>query len=209
VHKILALIFEKLYNKFGPQHWWPGEGLEIVLGAILTQQTSWSNVERALENLRNRGCMDLSCLNNISIEELERLIRPSGYYRQKARTIKLVISLLSKNPCPTREQLLKIRGIGPETADSILLYRFDIPIFVVDAYTLRILNRIGIFKGKNYTKCQKLFMDNLPNDSKLYNEYHALLVKLGKEYCLLKEPKCFQCPLNTLCQYFIRIERRK
>ena len=198
---ILTLIFDKLYSHFGPQHWWPGEGIEIPIGAILTQQTSWNNVEKALANLKNHKCLNISCLQSIPLADLERLIRPSGYYRQKARTIKSLISLLSTCSRPTREQLLQIKGIGPETADSILLYAFNKPIFVVDAYTFRILNRLGLFNGQNYKRCQELFMNNLPHDPQLYNEYHALLVKLGKEVCLLKNPRCFICPLIDLCIY--------
>lgn len=183
------------------------ERFEIIIGAILTQNTNWKNVEKAIFNLNKENLISIEKIKKINIKKLAELIRPSGYYNQKAERLKIIADFLSRNPIKKlkeedteklRKKLLKIKGIGPETGDSILLYAFDKPIFVVDAYTKRIFNRLG-YKEKTYEEFQKLFMDNLEKDQKLFNEYHALLVELGKSYCR-KKPLCKECPINGLCK---------
>jgi len=208
-------IYKSLYNHFGPQHWWPGEiPFEVSIGAILTQQTSWNNVEKAIDNLKKEKLLDPKKLRDVKNEKLEKLIQPSGYYRQKTKKLKNFINFLWINydgkleklfdqPIPElREQLLSVNGIGKETADSIILYATNKPIFVIDAYTKRIFHRLGITEEDDYDKLQKIFQKNLPEDTKLFNEFHALIVRLGKDYCK-KKPKCEKCPLKKNCNYFI------
>ncbi|MEK6861755.1 MAG: hypothetical protein AABY07_07330 [Nanoarchaeota archaeon] len=208
-------IYSILLKEFKPQGWWPirstyfpeeysralseEEILEICLGAILTQNTSWKNVEKALENLNKNNLIDLERLNKIDIKELAGIIKSSGYNNQKARKIKEFVKFLKSGKEVNRENLLQIWGIGPETADSILLYAYKKPFFVIDAYTKRIINRIG-FKENKYEDMQDLFVNNLQEDYKLFNEYHALLVKLGKDICK-KKPLCEKCPLNKRCTF--------
>ena len=203
-------FYEELHKKFGPQGWWPaGTALECILGAILTQSTSWKNVEKAIDNLKSEKLISVERLNLINAEELAELIRPSGYYNQKAVKIKNFISFLAEefsgsldNMFATdktllRQKLLSIKGIGPETADSIMLYAGGMPVFVVDAYTWRVLLRHGIApEVTSYGEIQELFTDSLPEDAGMYNEYHALLVKLGKDHCRKREPLCAGCPLE-------------
>lgn len=211
--KILR-IFEILFQTFGPQHWWPGEtSLEIMVGAVLTQNTAWKNVEKAIDNLKSRGLLDLEMLVKLDVSKLSEIIRPSGFYRLKASRLKSLLQfvfeeggvekLRKMEPKSLREKLLKIKGIGKETADSILLYALDMPSFVVDAYTRRILKRVGLVKRENlpYDEIQNLFLRELPADIRIYNEYHALLVKLGKEYCLKNRPRCKDCPIRELCEF--------
>lgn len=204
----LSEMYDILFYCFGPQHWWPGETvLEIIVGAVLTQNTNWKNVEKAISNLKKRGILSVSALNSISQTELSNEIRPAGYFNLKAKRLKNLIafindyyssdiSLMAQDRTDRlRESLLSVSGIGPETADSILLYAFNRPIFVIDAYTYRILKRHDIVDGEiSYYDLQSLFMDNLPPDPSLFNEFHALLVKTGKEYCK-KTPDCVHCPL--------------
>jgi endonuclease-3 related protein len=210
---MLKKIYQKLYASFGPQDWWPGETpFEVVIGAILTQQTSWENVEKVIKNLKAENLLDPKKLSNVKDQKLERLIRSSGYYRQKTKKIKNFLDFLwgsyngnlkklFGNPAlRLREELLSVKGIGKETADSIILYAAEKPIFVIDAYTKRVLQRVGITKEKDYDKLQKFFQENLPEDVYLFNEYHALIVRLGKDYCK-KKPKCNLCPLNEMCDY--------
>ena len=197
----LLEIYDSLYKKYGSQNWWPGEGLEIAIGAVLTQQTNWKNVEKALLKLKKENCLNVECLKKISIEKLEELIRPSGYYRVKAKRLKNLIELLSIDPKPDRKKLLAVNGLGDETADSILLYMLEKKYFVIDAYTFRILNRLGLYDGKNYLELQRIFMHNLPNNLQLYQEYHALLVKHAKVCCTKSNPKCDNCILSKNCQY--------
>ncbi len=206
----LKRIFDKLYEHFGPQHWWPGEtGFEIMLGAVLTQATNWGNVELAINNLKSRGLLNPKSINELPINELAQLIRPVGYYNQKARKIKNLvkylieryngnISLMSKKPLHTlRQELLSISGIGNETSDSILLYALNKPIFVVDSYTFRVLYRHGFVGDEaSYEEIQELFMNNLPHSVELFNEFHALFVALGKTYCKKNNPNCDSCPLK-------------
>ncbi len=194
-------IYRKLFDFYGKQYWWPGEGLEIVVGAVLVQQTNWKNVEKALEKLRLVNCLSIDCLKNISVKELEQLIRSTGYYNIKAKRLQNLMKLLAIKPHPSRNELLEVNGVGPETADSILLYRFNEPVFVVDAYTFRIFRRLGIYEGESYGDLQRLFMDNLQNQSQIFNEYHALIVRHAKNICLKTKPKCIECPLKDDCKY--------
>jgi endonuclease-3 related protein len=203
-------FYEVLYEKFGPQGWWPGEtALECILGAILTQNTSWKNVEKAIDNLKHENLISVEDLSLTNAEELAELIRPSGYYNQKALKIKSFISFLveefagsldnmfAADKSILRDKLLSIKGIGPETADSIMLYAGEIPVFVVDAYTWRVLSRHGLVPEQtSYDEIQELFTNSLSEDAGMFNEYHALLVRLGKEHCRKREPICAGCPLE-------------
>jgi endonuclease III related protein len=202
-------MHQLLLRHFGPQEWWPGETtLEIMVGAVLTQNTSWTNVEKAIRNLKDHGLLSLKALNTITLDALAQEIRPSGYYNIKAKRLKNLIrlffeqyggsleSLSSVDTGDLREHLLAVNGVGPETADSILLYSLQRPVFVVDAYTHRILLRHGMAEEQmEYHELQELFMDNLPEDVDLFNEFHALIVMAGKEYCKRK-PLCHACPLG-------------
>ncbi len=202
VRQQLFNIYKRLLSSFGEQKWWPGEGFEIPIGAILTQQTSWTNVEKALANLKEQNVLSLKSLRGITIAELETLIRPSGYYRVKARRLKNFIEFINQNSSPSREELLKINGLGQETTDSILLYWLNQPYFVIDTYTFRIFQRLGLYiENWNYSKMQKFFMNNLPKDVRLYNEYHALIVKQAKDICTKSKPKCNICSLSNICAY--------
>ena len=213
---IFSEIFHRLYETYGPQHWWPGDSpLEIAIGAILTQNTNWMNVEKAIGNLKKKGLLDAKKLLSIKDDVLTDLIKPAGYYRIKTARLRnflrwLVMKggfdgLKNKDMTELRNELLKIKGIGKETADSILLYTLKKPIFVIDAYTRRILKRMGIIETENmeYDEIRNLFESNLPQNVKLFNEYHALLVKLGKETCLKRNPRCTKCPINDICKRLI------
>jgi endonuclease III related protein len=205
----LPAIYSKLLQAFGPQKWWPAQTrFEVIIGAILTQNTNWGNVEKALDNLKRANCLSAKKLKEISFRELASLIRPAGYFNIKARRLKNFISFLFKeydgqldkmkreNDRLLREKLLAVNGIGPETADSILLYAFDKPFFVIDAYTKRVLYRHGITGEKSdYPTMQKLFMDALPHDAAMFNEFHALIVRLGKDSCRPR-PLCERCTLR-------------
>ena len=206
----LRLIYKKLYAHFGPQHWWPaGAPFEVMLGAILTQNTSWHNVEKAIGNLRKNSLLEPLRLYRLSPGRLGALIKPAGYYNVKARRLKEFLSFLfesykgklknmySKDTQELRRELLSVNGIGFETADSMLLYALEKPIFVVDAYTKRVFSRHGLFRpDAGYEEVQKIFTANMPADERLYNEYHALIVRLGKEYCR-KRPRCKKCPIKN------------
>jgi len=211
--KKLLTMYRRLLRRFGPQHWWPGETqFEMMLGAILTQNTAWTNVEKAILNLKKAKVLQLKKCHQLSKKKLASLIRPAGYFNIKADRIKSFTSFLIKEGCKSsfkpfnsvstrrlRGKLLEVKGVGKETADSILLYALDRPVFVVDAYTKRILGRHGLLpKGGDYDAVQKLFQVNLPRSKALFNEYHALLVEIGKNYCSPKNPKCGDCPLNYL-----------
>lgn len=207
--KLLSL-FHTLLAVFGPRHWWPGDSpLEVMVGAILTQNTSWGNVEKAISNMKERGVLDVGALTQVSEDELGEIIRPAGFYRVKARYLKafvagfqerfdgLVENTATVATAELREFLLDLNGIGPETADSILLYALDRPIFVVDAYTKRFLKHHGLYDGDyEYHHIQRFFMDNLPRDTYIFNEFHALLVRLCQEHCK-KKPDCSQCPVAS------------
>jgi endonuclease III related protein len=211
MQRLLMNIYRKLYKAYGPRHWWPGEtSFEVMVGAILTQNTSWKNVEKAIQKLKGEGILNPEGIHRLKKKELAPLIRSSGYYRIKADRLKAFMDFLyeefdgnlkkmrKRKLEELRERLLGVKGIGPETADSILLYGLKKSIFVVDAYTKRILSRHGIISEKaSYGEVQKLFMDHLPHDEKLFNEYHALFVHLGKMVCR-KMPKCDICPLKSI-----------
>jgi len=204
-------IYELLHEAFGSQHWWPGETpFEVITGAILTQNTSWMNVEKAIANLKSAGRLSAEVIHRMELSELAELIRPAGYYNIKAARLKNFLDWLFDNyggelanlePIPTsrlREELLAIKGIGRETADSILLYALGRPIFVVDAYTARIAVRHGLIEPQaDYEQLRELFESNLAQDTQLFNEYHALLVRTGKEFCRPKA-RCPGCPLEKL-----------
>jgi len=206
----LKATYRKLLKEFGPQHWWPARTrFEVIVGAILTQNTNWKNVEKALDNLRKRKLLNLSGIKETPARRLADLIRPSGYFNVKAKRLKNFIEFMlegyegsirrmMKEPLSEiRPKILGVNGVGPETADSILLYALDKPVFVVDAYTKRILHRHQLIPSEaTYDDVQKMFMNNLAADGKIFNEYHALLVKLCKEFCKTK-PLCAKCPLNN------------
>jgi endonuclease III related protein len=206
----LRLHYDALYQAYGPQHWWPGRTrFEVIVGAILTQSTSWSNVEQALRALRREKLLSPGALERISTPRLARLIRSSGYFQQKAEKLKAFVHFLRKEyggsldklfAVPTRElreQLLSVRGNGPETADSILLYAGKHAVFVVDAYTRRILERHELAVGKqSYEQIQELFEHNLPASVAMFNEYHALIVHTGKHFCRKSGARCEECALR-------------
>ena len=205
----LKEMYELLYTYFGPQHWWPGDSpFEIMVGAVLTQNTNWANVEKAIANLKATGRFSLRELYQMPEQTLAQLIRPVGYYNLKARRLRNLLEMVIKeyegdierlfdeDTWTLRRKLLLVKGIGPETADSILLYAAQKPVFVIDAYTYRILSRHGMIDDcATYEELQEVFMKNLPEDIQMYNEFHALIVQLGKSLCR-KKPKCFECPLR-------------
>jgi len=209
--KRLLRIYETLNRFYGDLHWWPGETpFEVAVGAILTQNTNWANVQKAIGRLKAEGVLEPWALHSLEDESLAGLIRPSGYFRVKTKRLKAFLQvlcgefngdlgrMLSGELLIARERLLGITGIGEETADSMLLYAGGRPVFVVDAYTRRILARHGVIEGGlSYGQIQRLFMSELPPDSGLYNQYHALIVETGKRYCR-KEPHCGECPLQGI-----------
>lgn len=211
MRKRLKLIYRRLYVYFGPQHWWPAKSrFEVVVGAILTQNTSWLNVTKAIKNIKQRNLLEAGKLYKLPQTELAGLIRPAGYYNVKSGRLKEFLRFFFDNyklnfkkmsasgAGQLREELLAVKGIGPETADSILLYALAKPVFVVDAYTKRVLLRHGIIKEDfDYHRVQDLFTSNLGTDVKMFNEYHALLVKLAKNFCLKNKPKCELCPIKN------------
>jgi endonuclease-3 related protein len=211
MRNLLMNIYRILHKAYGPRHWWPGEtSFEVMVGAILTQNTSWRNVEKAIQKLKGKGVLNAKGIHCLKKSQLAPLIKSSGYYRIKADRLKSFVDFLFEEYNGSikkmgrerlealRKKLLGVKGIGPETADSILLYGLKKPIFVVDAYTKRILSRHGIISEKaSYEEVQKLFMDHLPWDEKLFNEYHALLVYLGKTMCK-KSPRCELCPIKSI-----------
>jgi len=209
VGKLLKELYEKLWQVFGPQGWWPGETpFEVALGAILTQNTNWNNVAKVMGRLKAEGLLSAQALTAASEAELAGLLRPAGYYNLKARRVKNFLAVLrdryrgsmealaGEELEKLRPELLAVKGIGPETADSILLYALNKPTFVVDAYTFRILSRHHLVpESCDYEELRRLFMDRLTADVGLYQEYHALLVRLGKEFCR-PQPRCEACFLN-------------
>lgn len=206
----LRTYYDALFAAHGRQYWWPGRTrFEIIVGAILTQNTSWTNVEIALRKLRRERLLSARAIETVSAVRLARLIRSSGYFRQKAKKLKCFAhflrseyngSLTTMFRAPTaalREKLLGVHGIGPETADSILLYAGRRPVFVVDAYTRRMLERHQLAPATyRYEEVRQLFEHSLPGDAPLYNEFHALIVRTGKEYCRTRNPRCSECPLH-------------
>ena len=212
ISQILYEIYERLFAHFGPQNWWPADTpFEICVGAILTQNASWKNVKIAINNLKKKNLLDPFKLYEIPLETLSQIIKPSGFYNIKAKRLKNFVKFLienyqgdlnilfSKGLEKAREELFSIKGLGKETVDSILLYAGNLPIFVVDAYTYRILHRHSLVPEEaTYEEIQALFMENLPQDHQLFNEFHALLVACGKNFCKKKEPLCETCPLKTI-----------
>ncbi len=209
-HHLLMAIFQKSLRHFGSLHWWPGEGpFEIAIGAILTQNTAWTNVEKAISNLKDNGLMSPEGILSCEQERLAKAIRPSGYFNIKAKKLKTFAEFLLINggmeglsrysTGKLRDKLLSVNGIGPETADDILLYCFERPVFVVDAYTRRILLRHGIIEeDAKYDQIQSLFHQNIPPRAGIYNEYHAQIVYIGKTYCKRSRPGCKDCPISSL-----------
>ena len=209
----LREIYRLLFARYGPQHWWPGETpFEVMVGAILTQSCAWTNVEKAIGALKSVGLLSPEALRNASLDDVAALVHPCGYYNVKAKKLKALVewlkgycgddiaSLSKVDTINLRSELLNVYGIGEETADSILLYACGKPVFVIDAYTRRILARIGIANHcKSYADFKALFMKNLPHDRAMFNEYHALFVKLGKETCK-KTPVCEGCCLMEMCR---------
>jgi len=220
----LMKIYNLMSSRYGPRHWWPGDTREeILIGAILTQNTAWVNVEKAIANLKEEGMLDGKALASTSPGKIAKLIRPAGYFNQKAGRLidffsyldtkyNLDLDVVFDKPLEElRPELLGLRGIGPETADSMLLYAGEMPTFVIDAYTFRVMKRLGLPKKHyqrktktglwkdDYHVLQKYFMDNLKQDVRLYNEYHALFVEHGKLHCKTR-PVCKECPLGNICK---------
>jgi endonuclease-3 related protein len=203
--------YDRLFERYGPQRWWPGDSpLEILVGTVLVQNTNWRNVEKAIDNLREAGVMTAENLYELEPEELAELIRPAGYYQVKTKRLRNLLRLLVEQyegsieqmmSCDShalREQLLGVNGIGPETADCILLYVGNYPKFIADGYAMRVAARHGWIEFEaDYHGLQEFFESRLPADAQLYNEYHALLVRVGKEHCKTK-PQCEGCPLEEL-----------
>lgn len=212
--KALPDIYRRLLAHYGPQHWWPAEApFEVIVGAILTQSAAWGNVEKAIANLKRANALSPKALRKLSTPKLAALVHPCGYYNAKARKLKSFAGWLGSHYDDDlkrlfagdiedlRQQLLSIHGVGEETADSIILYAAGKPVFVIDGYTRRIISRMGLAPAQDsYAAYQALFMENLSPDAKLFNEYHALLVCLGKDVCRPR-PLCPQCCLSELCQF--------
>jgi len=216
VSPTLPDIYHRLMAHYGSQHWWPADNpLEVIIGAILTQSAAWGNVEKAIANLKAAGALSLEALRQLGLSQLAEIIRPCGYYNAKALKLKSLAGWLGEyyhdnldrlfagDVGSLRQQLLSIYGIGEETADSIILYAANKPVFVIDAYTRRVISRLGLAPDShNYSAYQAFFRDNLPADVRLFNEYHALLVQLAKDVCR-KRPVCPRCCLNSLCRFYL------
>ena len=213
LNRRLPEIYRRLYAAYGPQHWWPAESpFEMMVGAILTQSASWINVAKAMANIKAADALSPEAIRNLPLAELAAVIRPCGYFNAKALKLKALAewfgryndaieNLYTADGDELRRELLEVHGVGPETADSILLYAAGKPFFVIDAYTRRIFSRLGLSPAKDsYSTCQRLFSANLTADVQLYNEYHALLVRLAKEVCR-KKPLCRRCCLGDICCY--------
>ena len=211
--KGLTQIYRKLLSHFGPQGWWPAEtAFEVVLGAILTQNTSWSNVEKAVENLNAQNLLEPLRLARATRERIEKAVYPAGFYRQKAeRLLRFAhylkkhyqgnLSLFFDQPLEKlRSELLNINGIGPETCDSILLYAANKLIFPIDAYTVRMCRRLGLTNLEGHEELRVFFEQRLPPELDIYNEFHALIVRWAKSYCRSKKPLCDNCPLAGECK---------
>ncbi len=200
-----------LFKQYGPQHWWPGDTpFEIMVGSVLTQNTAWTNVEKAINNLKQANALSAETILSTHHARLAKWLRPSGYFNIKAKRLKNFCqwyveqggfkSLSKLDTKRLREQLLSVNGVGPETADDIMLYAFERPVFVIDAYTRRIFSRIGAVSGEeSYEELRQIFEKALKPDVALYNEYHALIVKHGKDICRSR-PRCDQCCLTGVCQ---------
>jgi endonuclease-3 related protein len=203
-------VYSLLYDHFGPRNWWPAETpFEVMVGAVLTQNTNWSNVQKAIDRLRSENLLSYESLSQLRAEEIAPLITSSGYYNLKAARLRNLLNmvedkydgefelLLNDSLWSARENLLEVKGVGPETADSILLYACNLPIFVVDAYTHRVFSRHNLVdEESDYDSIQDIFTGNLPEDVRLYNEYHALIVAVAATYCKKSKPLCKECPLQ-------------
>jgi endonuclease III related protein len=210
--RTLTGIYRRLHAHFGHAGWWPGESaFEVCVGAVLVQNTAWTNVEKALAVLRTRALLSFESLRAMPVDTLAPLIRSSGYFNVKARRLAALLELLDReyagrvermreeDPLALRAKLLAVAGIGRETADSIVLYAAGLPVFVVDAYTRRIFTRLGLLRGdEDYDEIRARFERALPRDAALYNDYHAQIVRLGKDVCR-PVPRCEICPLRRLC----------
>ena len=209
----LTEIYDRLLQQHGPQHWWPANSpFEVMVGAVLVQATAWTNAEKAIDNLKAADSMSPQAVRNLPVNDLETLVRPSGFYKAKARKLMALCEYLgnryaddiwamSAQPTePLREELLGIYGVGPETADDILLYALGHPVFVVDAYTRRLFHRLGLANAKaGYHDLQALFHERMsPPDAGTYNEYHALIVRHATSICRPR-PTCAECSLGSIC----------
>ncbi|OYT29530.1 endonuclease [Thermoplasmatales archaeon ex4572_165] len=231
MHVTPTYIYKKLFAHFGPQQWWPMDRtyhqnhisdprFEVIIGAILTQNTAWINVEKAIINLKEQKMLSLKTINNSNIDLLKELIKPSGFFNQKAIRLKSISNFLqetydgnldtmfSQSVLHLREELLNQHGVGPETADSILLYAGNKAIFVVDAYTKRLCNRLPFqVNSTSYDDIQYFFQNDLRSHFdpekivQIYKEFHAIIVELAKNFCLKRNPKCSICPLESICRY--------
>lgn len=209
-----SVLYKKMKSRFGFRDWWAGETkFEIFIGAILVQQTSWRNVKLSLNAIKKAKAMDINLIASMNIRKVEKLVRQSGFYRQKAKRIKQISKTIIKNygsledlfsmdKKELRNVLLSMDGIGKETADCIVLYAADKPAFVIDAYTKRIMSRVdyNINQNISYDDLQKYFEHNIQNNLELYKDFHAQFVELGKNYCK-PTPKCYSCPLRNICDY--------
>ena len=203
-------VYQNLFDHFGPQNWWPGEtAFEIIVGAVLTQNTNWRNVSKAIDNLKQAELLDFNSLKLLTVDEIATYIRPSGYYNLKAKRLRNLFDMIEEIYCGDldlflqdslasgRENLLSVKGVGPETADSILLYACKLPTFVIDMYTHRVFSRHQLVDEEtDYDSMQDLFVSQLPQDVQLFNEYHALIVRVASMYCKKTNPLCEQCPLQ-------------
>lgn len=219
--KKLLRIYRRLLKHFGPQEWWPADTpFEVMVGAILTQNTNWGNVEKAIAELKRSKVLSPKSLAAIPNAELGKLVRSSGYFRQKAKKLKAFVKFFLREYDGSirkmredegeklRKKLLEVHGVGPETADSMLCYALDKPTFVVDAYTKRIGKRVGLFKFEDYHQIKDYFERNLPRDLEIYKEYHALLVELGKNFCKPR-PECKKCPILKICHEGTKAQRKE
>lgn len=211
-------VFRLMADHFGPRHWWPADTrIEVCVGAILTQNTAWGNVEKALAQLQSAGMMTDEGLRNVNLQRLELLIRPAGFFRVKSRRLKAFVEwfhtrfgadfplMFSGDWQLLRNELLAVHGVGPETCDAILLYAGGKPSFVVDSYTRRLFYRLGhLREAAGYDETRRLFMENLAPDAVLFNEYHALIVEQCKQFCR-KTPRCSACPLNRICFFRVNL----
>jgi len=219
-HSFLMQIYQTLLDHFGPRGWWPGDSrLEIILGAILTQAVAWKNVKKAIDNLKENELIDIVCLEEIEETGLAELLKPALYHRQKAKKLKATVNFITReynqdldlmfdnSLVELRPKLLSVWGIGPETADSILLYAGNKRIFVVDAYTCRIFSRLGMVpENVTYHEMQEFMQKYVEPEIDIYNEYHALLVALGANYCKKSKPICNKCPISKFCKYITHLQ---
>ncbi|MFC2039540.1 endonuclease III domain-containing protein [Chloroflexota bacterium] len=215
----LEEIYSLLLNEFGNRRWWPGKTRdEVIIGAILTQNVAWRNTEQAIRNLRGNNLLALRAIHEANDSNIASLIRPTRFYNQKARKLKNFTQFLyngyqgsldqmfSEEMQELREKMLGIKGLGRETVDSILLYAGNMPIFVIDAYTVRVFSRLGLTKGNwPYRQYQQFFMDYMDHSVDIFNDFHAQIVHLGFLYCGKNNPQCVKCPLNNICQSCIHI----